>query len=122
MKNSQATGATALKNFAPEESERLQALYTFREPAKVTRFLEQYPFLIPLLLEAPEQIRIYFPGSPLFLQYLPDPEIDYPLLVLYVGTNLEPEEAVERLDQLDDWWVEVPNRDRGKLCIDVEFE
>lgn len=101
--------------------ESLEKLYTFWEPTEVLQFLEKYPFLVPLLLEAKGHIIHYFPDSPLFLEYIPDPEIDNHLLALHIGTDLDSESAMDTLDQLyKDWWVNVSIQSQGKLCIDVE--
>ncbi|MFB2917011.1 hypothetical protein [Aerosakkonema funiforme] len=100
--------------------ESLEKLYTFREKPEVLDFLEKHHFLIPLLLEAHPRIREHFPDSPLFLEYVPDPEIDDPRLVVYIATNLDTEEALDRMDLLDDWWVEVPNRGQGKMFFNLD--
>lgn len=87
------------------EIEALEQLYTFRGRTEVLQFLEQYPFLVPVLLEAPEKIRHYFPDSQLFLEVSIDPEIiDYVQLVLSILMKLDPDEAVDRLHQLDKDW------------------
>ncbi len=81
----------------------LEQLYSFRGRTEVLQFLDHYPFLIPVLLEAPEKIRRYFPDSHLFLEVVPDPEIiDYVQLVLSILMKLDPHEAVKRLHQLDE--------------------
>ncbi len=87
--------------------EALEQLYTLRGQTEVLQFLEQYPFLISVLLEAPEKIRHYFPDSQLFLEVSIDPEItDYAQMVLSILMNLDPYNAVARLNQLDmDWWL-----------------
>ena len=100
--------------------ESLEKLYTFRERIEVLDFLEKHPFLIPLLIETHPHIREHFPDSPLFLEYVPDPEIDDPPLVVYIATNLETEEAWDRMDLLDNWWVEVPNRGQGKMFFNLD--
>ena len=100
--------------------ESLEKLYTFREKTEVLDFLEKHPFLIPLLLEAHPHIRQHFPESPLFLEYVPDPEIDDPQLVVYVVTNLDPEEALDRMDLFYDWWVKVPNRGQSKMYVSLD--
>jgi hypothetical protein len=104
--------------------EALKQLYTFREQTEVLQFLKQYPFLIPVLLEAPEKIRHYFPDCQLFLEVSIDPEIiDYVLLVLSILINLDPDEAVDRLHQLDkDWWLNSTTHEvRRNLCTLLEY-
>ncbi len=121
MTNINQTGALPTPNLSQSDLKSLERLYTFRESTEVLEFLDKYPFLVPLLLEAHEHICRHFPNSPLFLQYVPDPEIDYPQLVVYIVTKLDLEEALDRLDLLDEWWVKVPNRSQSKMLFDVEL-
>lgn len=73
------------------------------------------------MLEAKEHIIAYFPDSPLVLEYVPDPEVDNYVLALYISTDFESEEAMDKLDQLyKDRWVDVSIQSQGKLCINVE--
>ncbi len=105
----------------PSDIESLERLYTFRKPTDVLKFLAKYPFLVPLVLEAHGYIRKHFPDSPLFLQYVPDPEIDDPQLVVYIVTKLEPEEAIDRMDEFDaDWYRNYPNQDQGKMFFNLD--
>ncbi len=102
----------------------LERLYSFRRRAEVLGFLEKYPFLAPLLLEAYDRIRTYFPDSLIFLEVVADPEAngDYQL-VASVAVDLDPDEALENLEQFDeDWWLDALDRAQGMLCIDVEFQ
>jgi hypothetical protein len=83
----------------------LEQFYTLREKPEILEFLEKHPFLLPPLLEAPDKIRRHFPREQLFLQVVPDPEIfDYVHLVLSILTNIDPDDAVSRLNQLDKEW------------------
>ncbi|MDI6792306.1 MAG: hypothetical protein QME81_05485 [bacterium] len=101
----------------------LEQLYAFRERGEVLWFLERYPFLGSLLLEASGKIGSYFPDSQLFLEVFTDPEtINNYQLVISIATNLAPNEAVERLEWFDeDWWLDALDRAQEKLCINVEF-
>lgn len=102
----------------------LERLYIFREPKEVSRFLEDNPFLILLLLEAYGQIERYFEPYPqVFLEVVTDPEAsdDHELFAL-IYTSLTPNEALDRLDRFDrDWWLDASRISQGKLCIDVGF-
>ncbi len=101
----------------------LERLYRFRERLDVLGFLERYPFLIPLLLEAYGKIGEYFPYSQVFLEVVTDPEAtnDYQL-VLFIATNLDPDEADDRFERFDeDWWLDALDRAQGMLCINLEF-
>lgn len=105
------------------EIQWLERLYVFRNRAEVIWFLEKYPFLVSLLLEAYDKIGKYFPHSPLFLEVFTDSEaVNESQLVIFIATNLTPDKAVERLDQLDeDWWLDALEQSQGKLCINLEF-
>ncbi|QSJ14233.1 hypothetical protein JYQ62_20090 [Nostoc sp. UHCC 0702] len=83
----------------------LEQLYIFRGRTEILQFLDKYPFLIPVLLEAPEKIHHYFPDSQLFLEVVPDAEIiDWIHLILSILITLDPHEAVAKLHQLDEDW------------------
>ncbi|MBC8265123.1 MAG: hypothetical protein H8E47_13495 [Anaerolineales bacterium] len=101
----------------------LERLYTFKERSEVLWFLDRYPFLASLLLEAYYEIEKHFPYSQVFLEVVTDPEeIDDYQLVASIATNFAPNEAVDRLEQFDeDWWLDALDRAQSKLCIDVEF-
>jgi len=102
----------------------LERLYIFREPKEVSRFLEDNPFLILLLLETYGQIERYFgPYPQVFLEIVTDPEAsDNHELFALIYTSLTPDDALDRLDRLDrDWWLDASRTSQGKLCIDVEF-
>lgn len=104
--------------------ELLEQLYTFRGRTEILQFLDQYPFLVRVLLEAPEKIRQYFPNYELFLEVIPDPEIiDYVLLVLSIVINLDPNDAVDRLNQMNlDWWLKNTTHEvRRNLCTLLEY-
>lgn len=101
----------------------LERLYTFREREEVLWFLESYPFLVSLLLEAYDNIGNYFPYTQVFLEVVTDPEAinDYQL-VSSIATNLGPDEVIDRLERFDeDWWLDALDQAQGKLCINVEF-
>lgn len=101
----------------------LEQLYTFRERTEVLAFLNKYPFLVPVLLEAPAKIEQYFPNSQLFLEVVPDAEIaEWVLLVLSILMNLDPNDAVNRLNQMDmNWWVHTPYEVRKNVCTLLEY-
>ena len=103
--------------------ELLEQLYTFREQIEVLEFLDKYPFLIPVLLEAPEKIRQYFPDSQLFLEVVPDVEIiDLVLLILSIRINLDPNDAVDRLNQLDwNWGLHNSSEVRSNFFTTLEY-
>src|SRR5437868_9099861 len=54
--------------------QQLEQLYIFRTRSEILRFLEKYPFLFTLLLEARYNIGQHFPNSPVFLNVVTDSE------------------------------------------------
>lgn len=103
--------------------EFLEHSYTFRGRTEVLQFLGKYPDLVPVLLEAPGKIRQYFPASQLFLELERDPEvIDYLRLVLAILMKLNPDDAVDRLNQLDqNWELHTSNQLRSKFFTTLEY-
>jgi hypothetical protein len=112
-----------LKAESQSEVQKLERLYTFGERAEVLWFLEEYPVLVPLLLEAYDKIGNYFSYPQLSLEVLTDPETNGDRqLVVFIGTNLAPDEALPMLEQFDEnWWLDASHKAQGNLCIHVEF-
>jgi len=120
-----ASWRETLSTYPTLELETLERLYTLRRQSEVIEFLGDNPFLFPFLDEAYEQIRNYFGKSAqVGLEVITDPEVAREQeLVIFIRTNLSPDEAFEKLEQLGEgWWLDAPFNVREKLCIDVEFE
>jgi hypothetical protein len=118
----QEAGASTVR--APvAEVQWLERLYTFRERAEVLEFLEKYPFLVSLSLEAYGEIGNYFPDLQVYLEVVTDPEeINGSQLVIFIATNLAPDEAADRLERFDKgWWLDALDRAQGKLCITIRL-
>lgn len=108
----------------------IERLYSLTNRGRVLRFLDEHAFLVPVLFEAFARILERFPLSRLFLEVVVDPEIaqaddakvDGEQLILAIATSLEVEEAMNRLERLDnDWWLEVLPHTQGRLCVNLEF-
>jgi len=101
----------------------LEQFYTLRGRTEVLQFLDQHPFLIPVLLEAPDKIHHYFPDSQLFLEVDRDPEaVDYVKLVISILMKLDPDDAVDRLNQLDwNWGLHNSYEVRSKFFTTLEY-
>ena len=113
-------------NLPQAEIDLIQKIYTFqdREAGEVLQFIEKYPFLIPLLLEAPEKIREFFPDASLRLKVDIDPdsysEESNELLVL-VKPDIDPEEAVDTLEELDyAWALNASTRSQRKMLVHLQ--
>jgi hypothetical protein len=123
------TGASALS--VPQVDARylrqlslLQQWYVFRdERTRILRFLERYPFLVPLLVEVYPHIEEFFPHSLVYLTVTTDPEewgIDR--LVAFIATYSDPDDVLDALSAFDKkWWLNSLKRAQGKLCITLEF-
>ena len=102
----------------------IENLYILREANEVTSFLEENPFLIPLLQEARVHIKRYFPDSDVVLEVLTDPEImGEKDLVAFIVVEMDVDEACDILDRLDDeWWLDASDRAEDLLCIALEYK
>lgn len=103
----------------------IQKLYAFVfERARILRFLEKYPFLVPMLIEAYSNIEKFFPHSLVRLAVVTDPEeFGTEQLTAFVVTNLGPDETIDALSAFDKkWWLKSLKRTQRKLCITLEFQ
>lgn len=103
----------------------LRELYSLPDPQDVQLFLGQHPLLLNLLQEAPSKISEYFPGASLSLQVVSDYEIpDWRKLVIYISTDLDVDEVIDRLNSLDEeWWLDAwtSNPAGDEIFIDLDF-
>lgn len=118
-----APGASTI--MALEESLRqIEQWYFLPDPAEVKRFIRQRPALAPLLVEAIAVLYKYFgPGPYVRLRVVTDPEAeDCEELFAYIRVALPPDEALERLNRLDDeWFLDQLGRANGKFNFNLEF-
>ena len=103
----------------------LADLYRFNDREAVTGFLHRHDFLVELLIEAREHIRTHFgPDTPAALEVFHDLDDEHgePDLLALIETTLPPEEALMRLDRLDEtWWLEAVPRSQFVLTITLRF-
>ena len=101
----------------------LQELYTFVNGEEIARFLRGSPFLAPLLVDAKQAARRYFPAAGLRLEVATDPEIAGAThLVLSITQDGSVDRALNRLRCFDeDWWLDQIHRAQGKLVITLAF-
>jgi len=85
---------------------QLEDLYIFRRADEVRRFLTAYLELIEFLLEAYAHLQRHFgPDPQVVLEVVSDPEIEgSEELFTYIRTSLPVDEALARLDSLDEEW------------------
>ena len=103
---------------------RLEEIYSLRDAAAVRRFLQACPQLIELLLEAHVYLQEYFgPDPQVTLEVVSDPEAEsMDELFAYILTSLPVDEALARLDKLDEeWFLDQLDRVDGQLNFNLEF-
>jgi hypothetical protein len=102
----------------------LDQIYTFRNQPEVLGFIRDNSFLTPLLFEAWNVIRKYFPSDLLFLEVYQDLESpNSSQLIIFIATSLKAQAAGQALDKIDqEWWLNNFERARGKLAINLEFQ
>lgn len=115
---------SATTHASKEHVQLLSELYQTDDPKTILAFLEHYPFLVPLLIEASFQVAKFFPSFEGFLEVHTDPEDSTNRqIVLSIRTNLSPKDALARLDQFDEqWWLDEIGKAQGKLCIMLGFK
>ena len=102
--------------------EQLDPFYSYTDREAIARFARLCPALVPLLIEAAEQIGQYFTQPELVLEVVEGLSIEEQGLAVSINTDLAPEEAMARLERFDEeWWLDVQDQTEGRLCIDVEF-
>ena len=99
--------------------------YRIQGYQEVCDFLQRYPHLVPLLLEAEDKITAIFGATrPCLLELTYDPEgvPESAELFVLVPTRDTPEVALEKLAQLDrEWWCATSRQAHGKMNIDLEY-
>jgi hypothetical protein len=103
---------------------RLEEIYSLRDAAAVKRFLHARPQLVEVLLEARVHLQRYFgPDPQVALEVVSDPETeDLKELFAYIHTSLPVDEALARLDKLDeDWFLAQLDRVDGQFNFNLEF-
>lgn len=109
------------------ESQRLHQLeemYSLRNAPTVRRFLRAYPQLVDVLLGAHVYLQKYFgPDPQVTLKVVSDPEVEgMEELFAYILTSLPVDEALARLDRLDEeWFLDQLDRVGGRFNFNLEF-
>jgi hypothetical protein len=102
-----------------------QGGYILRRPNEVIEFLSRHSSLVEILEEAPRQIHRHFGDgtSSLILEVIQDPDAEGDEeLILFIQTKLPVDQALQRLDRLDDmWWLDTGSRTQGNLGINLEL-
>jgi len=85
---------------------QIEEIYSCRHAMAVRRFLYAYPQLVEVLLEAyPYLVKHFGPNPQVMLKVVRDPEAGRSeQLMAYILTSLDADEALIRLDRLDEEW------------------
>lgn len=101
----------------------VEALYLLYQPDDVRDFLARHPELIPVLIEAYEQLESSFPGAQATLEVVRDYDarMDRTQLVVFIASGLGPDEAVSRLAEFfEAWWLRSPAHSLRLLAFALE--
>ncbi|MGQ9626068.1 MAG: hypothetical protein ACUVV0_04080 [Anaerolineae bacterium] len=107
-----------------DDMRQLEEIYSFRNDAAVQRFLYSYPQLAKVLLEAHVYLKKHFGPEPqVTLEVVSDPEVEgWDELFAYILTSLPVDEALARLNRLDEeWFLDQLDRVDGLLNFNLEF-
>lgn len=102
----------------------LQEKYVLRDDWRdIRKFLNNYPLLPSVLVEAHSKLMEYFPNNPqVFLSLGIAPEdlrVDH--LIASIASGLGVKDAHNALDAFDeDWWLDWLAKTKGKLSITLE--
>ncbi len=86
--------------------------------------MHAYPQLVEVLLEAHVYLQKYFGPDPrVTLEVVSDPEVEgMDELFAYIVTTLSVDEALARLDRLDEeWFLDQIDRVDGRFNFNLEF-
>jgi hypothetical protein len=114
---------TAATPIAARDLKQIEQYYQLPRREEVIQWLEQYPVLVPLLLEAHNKIGEYFADAQVSLEVVPDPEvIGYSQLIAFIITGAEPDEAIDQLERFDEgWWLDKGEPAQDKLEFIVAY-
>ena len=106
-----------------ELAETLLAQFELRSGQQVSQYLGQYPFLLPLILEAEARIKSLFnPETKTALEVTADPSDGSTQLYLVIPTKLPAVTAYELFERLErEWWLEASARAQFRLNLVPEF-
>jgi len=104
--------------------DQLEDIYSPQKSADVRNFLYAHPKLVEVLLEAGVYLEQYFGPDPhVTLQVVRDPGVEgMAELFAYILTSLPVDEALARLDRLDEeWFLDQLERVDGQFNFNLEF-
>jgi len=108
---------------APADLIQIEQYYQLPRRGEVIQWLEQYPVLVPLLLEARDKLWEHFGDAVVSLEVVIDPEmIGYAQLIAFIIPKAAPDEAIDQLERFDDaWWLDNGEQGQDKLEFIVTY-
>lgn len=102
----------------------LDGHYNFRKPDEVKSFLSGNNTLIKMLSSIYSKIRKEFPSERIILEVFPDsPHSSEKDIVVSVATTLSVDEAIERLDKVEDVrWNKDSNDPYINICVKLQYQ
>ena len=107
--------------------EKPSDLYIFKDSGastRVARFIERYPSLATVLLEARDPLQRIFPEGRYALDARRDPDIADEQLVLSIGVRRDPAVPRDGIDRLitfqDAWGLDADRRAEGRITVVLE--
>jgi hypothetical protein len=106
------------------EIDRIKALYMIRDPDHVESFLSKNKTLIRVVFSIYTKIRKEFPSEDITLEAVSDsPLSNEKDIVISVSTSLPVDEAIERLDKVEDIPWDKDSRDPYvDICVKLEYQ
>ncbi len=103
---------------------QVEEKYILKDSQNIKQFLHQNIQLIDLLLEAYQNIKNIFNNEKLVVKFLEDPEIiNQKQLAIMIHTNLDADEAFDKLKELEDnWWLDASYQFNNDLDIHISFD
>jgi len=113
---------TATHDALPVETRQLPSLYSLRDEAEVAAYLRDRPGTLNALAEIANMVPEYFPGRPVALNVLHDPEEPLVTLCVLIQAGRDVPDARARLDRFDhEWWFDSAVEMDPDICVDVEY-
>ncbi|MBD2346256.1 hypothetical protein [Anabaena subtropica] len=115
------TGSVALVNNFLNE---IRSLYILSHTVEILQYLNEKKHLISILIEAHEKIKNIFNNEKNVLRVVYDPEIiGWKKLIIEIHTNLDVDEAFDKLKALDNlWWLDISFKFGNDLEINISFD
>lgn len=108
----------------PSLLRKLEGIYSFRDAGAMRSFLKAHLQLIEVLFQAHVHLQKHLgPDPQVELAIITDPEVeDMDELFAYILTSLPVDEALARLDRLDEeWFLDQLDRVDGRFNFNLEF-